>query len=190
MSVIRLRSEDKDAIVALSDKILVAWRAYTDKEAFIYAETDGEPHNTITPIARMRDGKYEMDLVLRNNVTTEEHPMGVYHPHTEKHNIKKENIGLIEVMGLAVLPSRLKTEIALMKEYILAERDFAENEAIEKHKAWFLSFADGYTFTEDNTEDILKQEIGKTFVRVLEDAGVYKRTPEGMAAFERFINTI
>jgi len=190
MSVIRLRSEDKDAIVALSDKILVAWRAYTDKEAFIYAETDGEPHNTITPIARMRDGKYEMDLVLRNNVTTEEHPMGVYHPHAEKHNIKKENIGLIEVMGLAVLPSRLKTEIALMKEYILAERDFAENEAIEKHKAWFLSFADGYTFTEDNTEDILKQEIGKTFVRVLEDAGVYKRTPEGMAAFERFINTI
>lgn len=190
MSVIRLTSEDKEKLVELADKILTAWRGYTDEAAFVFAETEGEPHNTITPIARMRDGRFELDLVLRNNITTEEHPLGVYHPHAELHNIKKENIGLIEVMGLAVLPARLKSEIALMKDYILAEKDFAECDEIVKHKAWFEGFKENYTFTPENTEDILRVEIGKTFVRVLEDAGVYKRTDEGRAAFMRFINSI
>jgi len=190
MSVIRLRSADKNALVELSDKILKAWRGYTDEEAFIFAQTDGEPHNTITPIARIRDGLFEMDLVLRNNITTEEHPLGVYHPHAELHNIKKENIGLIEVMGLAVLPARLKEEIAAMKQAILSGADFGVDERIEKHKAWFASFAERYDFTEENTEEILKKEIGKTFVRVLEDAGVYKRTDEGKVAFMRFVNSI
>ncbi len=190
MSVIRLRSTDKQVLVSLADKILAAWRSYSDPEAFIFAETDGEPHNTITPIARMRDGKYELDLVLRNNITTEEHPLGVYHPHAELHNIKKENIGLIEVMGLAVLPARLKDEIAEMKQAILSGTDFDAVESIAKHKAWFEAFRDSYTFTAENTEDILKNEIGKTFQRVLEDAGVYKRTEGGQIAFLRFIATI
>lgn len=190
MSVIRLRSQNKQSLVNLAEKILVAWRGYTDADAFVFAETDGEPHNTITPIARMRDGKYELDLVLRNNITTEEHPLGVYHPHAELHNIKKENIGLIEVMGLAVLPARLKDEIAIMRDYILAGKDFSENGDIEKHKAWFEKFKDKYTFTEENTESILKTEIGSTFERVLEDAGVYKNTEQGRAAFLRFIAAI
>ncbi len=190
MSVIRLRSQNKQSLVALADKILNAWRSYTDEAAFVFAETDGEPHNTVTPIARMRDGKYELDLVLRNNITTEEHPLGVYHPHAELHNIKKENIGLIEVMGLAVLPARLKDEIALMCKFIAEGRDFSEDEQIEKHKAWFEKFKDSYEFTPENTEDILKSEIGKTFQRVLEDAGVYKNTEAGMNAFLRFIATI
>ena len=190
MSVIRLNSKNREQLVELADKILVAWRGYTDESAFIYAETRKEPHNTITPIARMRDGAFELDLVLRNNITTEEHPLGVYHPHAELHNIKKENIGLIEVMGLAVLPARLRSEIALMKEYILSGKDFAEAPDIEKHKAWFERFRDNYEFTAENTEDILKAEIGKTFVCVLEDAGVYKRTADGRKAFERFIESI
>ena len=190
MSVIRLRSQNKQSLVTLADKVLTAWRGYTDADAFIFAETDGEPHNTITPIARMRDDKYELDLVLRNNITTEEHPLGVYHPHAELHNIKKENIGLIEVMGLAVLPARLKEEIAIMREYILAGKDFSQSEDIEKHSAWFDKFKDRYTFTEENTEEILKTEIGKTFERVLEDAGVYKSTEAGRAAFLRFIAAI
>lgn len=190
MSVIRLRSEQKDALVSLADRILGAWRAYSDPDAFIFSETDGEPHNTITPIARMRDGKYELDLVLRNNITTPEHPLGLYHPHADVHNIKKENIGLIEVMGLAVLPARLKEEIALMCQAIAEGRDFAEDERIEKHKAWFAGFCDRYTFTPDNTETILKQEIGRTFQRVLEDAGVYARNEQGMAAFLRFIDSV
>ena len=187
MSVIRLRSTDKMQLVELADRILAAWRGYTDERAFILAETDGEPHNTITPIARMRDGKFELDLVLRNNITTEEHPLGVYHPHADVHNIKKENIGLIEVMGLAVLPARLKEEIAVMCDAILTGKDFAADERIEKHKAWFERFRDRYTFTAENVQEILKAEIGKTFQRVLEDAGVYARTAEGLAAFERFI---
>ena len=190
MSVIRLRSSDRKALCELADKILNAWRAYSDPEAFVFAETDGEKHNTITPIARFRDGKFELDLVLRNNITTEEHPLGVYHPHADLHNIKKENIGLIEVMGLAVLPARLRDEIAIMCEYIAAGKDFAENEAIAKHKAWFEAFKDNYIFTPENTEGILKTEIGRTFERVLEDAGVYKRTSDGNAAFLRFIATI
>ena len=190
MSVIRLRSADKTRIVELSDKILGLWRAYTDEQAFIFAQTDGEPHNTITPIARMNDGKFEMDLVLRNNITTEEHPLGVYHPHADVHHIKKENIGLIEVMGLAVLPARLRDEIAIMCEYIAEGKDFSENADIEKHKEWFDSIKDKYNFTPENTEDILKEEIGAVFQRVLEDAGVYKRTDEGKAAFLRFIDSV
>ena len=190
MSVIRLRSEDKNALCDLADKILLAWRNYSDSDAFVFAETDGEKHNTITPIARFTNGKFELDLVLRNNITTDEHPLGVYHPHADVHNIKKENIGLIEVMGLAVLPARLRDEIAIMSEYILAGKDFAENEAIAKHKAWFDLFKDNYTFTAENVESILRTEIGRTFERVLEDAGVYKRTPEGNAAFLKFIDTV
>ena len=190
MSVIRLRSEQKERIVELSDKILASWRAYTDGDAFIFAQTNGEPHNTITPIARMKDGKFEIDLVLRNNITTEEHPLGVYHPHADVHHIKKENIGLIEVMGLAVLPARLRDEIELMCEYIAEGKDFAENEEIAKHKAWFDGIKDKYTFTKENTEAILKEEIGAVFERVLEDAGVYKRTDEGKAAFLRFIDSV
>ena len=190
MSVIRLRSANKERIVELSDKILGKWRGYTDEQAFIFAETNGEPHNTVTPIARMNDGKFEMDIVLRNNITTEEHPLGVYHPHADVHHIKKENIGLIEVMGLAVLPARLRNEIALMCEYIAEGKDFGSSEAIVKHKEWFESIKDKYTFTPENTEEILKNEIGAVFQRVLEDAGVYKRTPEGKAAFLRFIDTV
>ena len=190
MSVIRLRSASKKSLVELADKIHLAWRRYTDEDAFVYAYTDGEPHNTVTPIARFRDGKFELDLVLRNNITTDEHPLGVYHPHAELHNIKKENIGLIEVMGLAVLPARLRGEIETMCKFIAEGRDFAEDESIVKHKEWFERFKDSYEFTPENTEQIIKKEIGRTFERVLEDAGVYKRTPEGQSAFLRFIATI
>ncbi len=190
MSVIRISSESKTSLVELSDKILNAWRGYTDEAAFIFAETDGEPHNTITPIARTRDGKFELDLVLRNNITTEEHPLGVYHPHAQYHNIKKENIGLIEVMGLAILPARLKDEIEMMKNIILSGTDLRANEATEKHADWFDAFKDKYTFTEENTAEILRQEIGKTFTHVLEDAGVYKNTADGRCAFKRFVEYI
>ncbi len=190
LSTIRLRSEKKERLVELADRILTAWRGYTDESAFVFAETNGEPHNTITPIARYQNGKLELDLVLRNNITTEEYPLGVYHPHPDKHNIKKENIGLIEVMGLAVLPSRLKKEIGIMKEYILAGKDFSGNADIAKHKVWFEAFRDRYQFTADNTEEILRQEIGRTFAGVLEDAGVYKCTEEGRAALMRFIASV
>jgi UDPglucose--hexose-1-phosphate uridylyltransferase len=190
MSVIRLTSENKDKLISLADKILAAWRSYTDEEAFIYAETNGEPHNTITPIARRRGEAFELDLVLRNNITTSEHPLGVYHPHAEHHNIKKENIGLIEVMGLAVLPSRLKNEISEMKKMILSGKDFSLNEETAKHKAWYLKFKDNYKFTEENAEEILKEEIGKTFVRVLSDSGVYKNTKKGRDAFLRFVERV
>ena len=187
LSVIRISGRKKERLTALSDKILSCWRCYTDSDAFIFAKTDGEPHNTITPIARRRGEDYELDLVLRNNITTAEHPLGVFHPHAELHNIKKENIGLIEVMGLAVLPSRLKTEMALLKKAILTGADVEKDADIKKHATWFNAFRDHYTFTAENTEDILQEEIGKTFVRVLEDAGVYKCTDEGRAAFDRFI---
>ena len=190
ISVIRLNSADKNALVELADKILAAWRGYSDPDAFIFAETDGEPHNTITPIARMRGGNFELDLVLRNNITTEEHPLGVYHPHADVHNIKKENIGLIEVMGLAVLPARLKEEIAVMCDCIREGKDFADDERVEKHKEWFERFCHNYTFTPENTEEILKKEIGKTFQRVLEDAGVYARNEQGMLAFQKFIQSV
>lgn len=190
MSVIRLRSNDKNALVELADKILLAWRGYTDESAFVFAETDGEPHNTVTPIARTSSGMLELDLVLRNNITTEEHPLGVFHPHEKLHNIKKENIGLIEVMGLAVLPSRLKAEIELLCDAILGGKNIADVAEIEKHAEWFSEFADKYEFTKDNVKEIIKSEIGKTFVKVLEDAGVYKRTAEGKAAFLKFVEYV
>ncbi len=190
MAVIRLTSKSKKSLSALANKILVTWRAYTDAEANIFAETEGVPHNTVTPIARRRGELFELDIVLRNNLTTDEHPLGLYHPHAEHHSIKKENIGLIEVMGLAVLPSRLKEELAAMKKAILEGADFAASEACAKHKAWFEAFAGNYTFTEENTEDILKAEIGKTFTRVLLDAGVYNTDREGREAFLRFISFV
>ena len=190
MSVIRIAGTNKARLVELADKILVAWRGYTDENAFIFAETEGEPHNTITPIGRMRDGKFELDLVLRNNITTEEHPLGVYHPHAELHNIKKENIGLIEVMGLAVLPARLKDEIEEMCAAILAGKDFAESETLAKHKEWFLNFKENYAFTPETVREIVENEIGNTFVKVLTDAGVYKRDENGKAAFLRFVDAV
>ena len=190
MSVIRISGKDTDRLCDLADRILTVWRGYTDEECFIYAETDGEKHNTITPIARKRGDNFEMDLVLRNNITTKEHPMGVFHPHSELHNIKKENIGLIEVMGLAVLPSRLKTELALLKDAILSGADIRANETIAKHADWVDTFKAGYTFTEENTEDILKKEVGTVFAKVLEHAGVYKRDEKGFAGFMRFVEAI
>ena len=191
LSVIRLRGKDTERIIDLADHILGKWRSYTDEDAFIYAETDGIPHNTITPIARMKDGLYELDLTLRNNITTEEHPLGVYHPHAKLHHIKKENIGLIEVMGLAVLPARLKSEMELLKEYILAGKDIRSNEQIEKHADWVDDFLPSYPdVNEENIEHILEQEVGKVFCQVLEDAGVYKCTEEGLKAFHRFISVL
>ena len=186
LSVIRLNSADRNALVDLADKILTLWRGYTDEAAFIFAETDGEPHNTITPIARMRGGRYEMDLVLRNNITTDEHPLGVYHPHAELHHIKKENIGLIEVMGLAVLPSRLKGEMELLAKALVSGDDIRADEVLSKHADWADELKKQYTFTEENVDGILKDEIGKVFSKVLEHAGVFKRTEEGKAAFDRF----
>ena len=191
LSVIRLRSKDEKRLIELGTHILDAWRGYTDEEAFVFAETDGEPHNTITPIARKVGEIYELDLTLRNNITTEEHPLGLYHPHAEYHNIKKENIGLIEVMGLAVLPSRLKQELETLAEYIVEGKDISENEMIEKHTKWVEKFLPKYdTITKDNVMDILKEEVGIVFTKVLEDAGVYKCTEEGRTAFARFLNTL
>lgn len=191
LSVLRISSKDKDRLIDLAEHILSCWRSYTDEDAFIFADTDGEPHNTITPIARMRDDVYELDLALRNNITTEEHPLGVYHPHAEYHHIKKENIGLIEVMGLAVLPSRLKEEMEILAEYITEHKDLRSNEKIEKHADWAEKFLPAYSdISKENIMDILKTEIGIVFTHVLEDAGVYKRTPEGREAFMRFIRTL
>ena len=188
MSVIRIRHEDSEYLVKAAAHILESWRGYTDEAAFIYAETDGEPHNTITPIARKKKGKYELDLVLRNNITTEEHPLGVYHPHKELHHIKKENIGLIEVMGLAVLPARLKDEMKKLGDYIVAGKDIRADEDTEKHADWVESFKDNYPqITAENVEDILQKEIGVVFKKVLEHAGVYKNDEAGRAAFKRFI---
>ncbi len=191
MSVIRLRSEDTEELIDAADKILKAWRGYTDEAAFVFAETGGEPHNTITPIARKRGEVYELDLVLRNNITTEEHPLGVYHPHANLHHIKKENIGLIEVMGLAVLPARLKGEMEKLAEVILAGGDLRADEATKKHADWAEEFLKRYPdVNADNVHDIIRKEIGSVFSQVLEDAGVYKRTPEGKAAFLRFIESL
>lgn len=191
LSVIRLQSDDAEMLIDLADHILQNWRGYTDETAFIYSETDGTPHNTITPIARMRDGKYELDLTLRNNITTEEHPLGVYHPHEELHHIKKENIGLIEVMGLAVLPARLKDELELLENYILTGRDIRSCDSIAKHADWAESFLPSYPdISKANIRHILEQEVGKVFCRVLEDAGVYKQTESGLDAFRRFIGTL
>ena len=191
MSVIRLDCPDKNRLIELADKILLAWRGYTDEAAFIFAETDGEPHNTITPIARKRGDVYELDLVLRNNITTEEHPLGVYHPHAKLHHIKKENIGLIEVMGLAVLPARLKDEIAGLADAIVNGKDLRADAELEKHADWVDEFKGNYdSITADNVNDILQKEIGLVFSQVLEDAGVYKCTAEGRDAFQKFIDTV
>ena len=188
MSVIRLDGPDKDRLAELADKILTAWRGYTDEEAFISAETDGTPHNTITPIARRRGELYELDLVLRNNITTKEHPLGVYHPHAELHHIKKENIGLIEVMGLAVLPARLKQELAEVETAILENRPLTGE--LEKHSAWVKELKWYYTFTEETVTEILQEEVGLVFAQVLEHAGVYKRDEAGRAAFLRFVAAV
>ena len=190
MSVVRLASTDPERLVDLADRILTAWRGYTDEAAVIYAETDGVPHNTITPIARMRDGKYELDLVLRNNLTTEEHPLGLYHPHAELHHIKKENIGLIEVMGLAVLPARLKAEMAAVADALVTGADLRRSELTAKHADWAEGFAPRYTITADNALDIVQKETGLVFAQVLEHAGVYKRDEAGRAAFLRFLQTV
>ena len=190
MSVIRLQSKKPERIVELSDYILNAWRNYTDEDAFIFSETDGEPHNTITPIARMNGDVYEMDLVLRNNITTEEKPWGVYHPEEKLHHIKKENIGLIEVMGLAVLPARLKKEMLTLGEAIVEGKDIRTMEEIEKHADWVDEWRNHYNITKENVNQILKDEIAKVFVKVLECAGVYKRTEEGQNAFRKFISTL
>lgn len=191
LSVIRLSAPDTGRIIELADHILKTWRGYTDEDAFIFAETDGEPHNTITPIARKRGDFYELDLVLRNNITTKEHPLGVYHPHAELHHIKKENIGLIEVMGLAVLPARLKEEMELLKEYILENKEITTNEKIEKHAFWVAEFLPSYPqLNVENIDRILEEEVGKVFVKVLEDAGVYKCTEKGRRDFLRFLNTL
>ncbi len=191
MSVIRLSGVDTERIIALADRILNTWRGYTDEAAFIFAETDGEPHNTITPIARKRGDKYELDLVLRNNITTAEHPLGVYHPHAELHHIKKENIGLIEVMGLAVLPARLKGEMEKLAQAILVGSDIRSDEVLAKHADWVEEFLPKYdSVTADNIMEILHEEIGLVFAKVLEHAGVYKRDAAGREAFARFVESL
>ena len=191
MSVLRLRGKDSSRLVELGDLVLQAWRGYTDEDAFIFAETEGEPHNTITPIARKNGDMFELDLVLRNNITTEEFPLGVYHPHQELHHIKKENIGLIEVMGLAVLPSRLKQELADLGQAIVEGRDIRGDEELSKHADWVEEFRPKYdSITAENVDEILREEVGQVFARVLEDAGVYKCTEEGRKAFERFLSKV
>lgn len=191
LSVIRIQSKDADRLIDLATHILAQWREYTDEDHFIYAQTEGESHNTITPIARKRGDFFELDLTLRNNITTEEYPLGVYHPHDKYHHIKKENIGLIEVMGLAVLPARLKTELAQLAQAILEKKDIRADEVLAKHADWVEEFLPKYTaIREDNIMDILKEEVGQVFVHVLEDAGVYKCTPEGRKGFEKFIKTL
>ena len=191
MSVIRLRGMETDRIIELADVILSKWRTYTDESAFIFAKTEGEPHNTITPIARKRDDKYELDLVLRNNITTKEHPLGVYHPHAKLHHIKKENIGLIEVMGLAVLPARLKEEMEQLKKALVEGQDLRSSQVLEKHADWVDEFLPKYDKVDSsNIDDIIEKEIGLVFMQVLEDAGVYKRTAKGQEDFDRFIQSI
>ena len=190
MSVIRLDGNDPARLAELADKILTCWRGYSDETVGVVAFSDGEPHNTITPIARRRSDLYELDLVLRCNITTPEHPLGVFHPHTDKHHIKKENIGLIEVMGLAVLPSRLKQELTDLAAAIVSGADIAADEVLGKHAPWVEELKKQYTFTEDNSLDIILKETGKVFTEVLEDAGVYKNTPEGKMAFLNFVNAV
>ena len=190
LSVIRLEGESKERLVGLGEKILAAWRSYSDPAAFVFAETEGEPHNTITPIARMADGRFQLDLVLRNNITTEEYPLGVFHPHPELHHIKKENIGLIEVMGLAVLPARLKGEMEALAQALVEGRDISADPVLSKHAPWAEELKARYTFTRDNVEEILHREIGAVFTKVLEDAGVYKCTEEGRSAFRRFADFV
>ena len=191
MSCIRLTSPNDDRLVELADKILKAWRGYSDPECFVYAETEGVKHNTITPIARQRDGDFELDLVLRNNITTPEHPLGVFHPHAEKHHIKKENIGLIEVMGLAVLPSRLKGELEELARALVKKTPVSQyGEAIQKHGVWAERIRENYDITEENVHEILQKEVGLVFAGVLEDAGVYKMDPAGRKGFVRFLEAV
>ena len=190
MSVIRLTAAEPDRLVDLADRILTAWRGYSDESADILAFTGDEPHNTITPIARRRGADFELDLVLRNNRTTQEHPLGLFHPHADKHNIKKENIGLIEVMGLAVLPSRLKKELSDLADAIVSGKDIAADAVLGKHAQWVQEIKTRETFTEENAMDILLQETGRVFSKVLEDAGVYKCTEEGRKAFLRFVECV
>ncbi len=191
MSVIRLTGDSKRKVIELADKILKGWRGYTDEEAFIFAETDGEKHNTITPIARICDEKFQLDLVLRNNITTEEHPLGVYHPHAELHHIKKENIGLIEVMGCAILPARLKDELAGIRTALIEGKDISGDPVLSQHAPWVEELRKTYAcFTEENVDGIIRDEVGKVFVKVLEDAGVYKCNEAGRTSFLRFIDSI
>lgn len=190
MSVLRLSHEDPARLVDVADRILKSWRVYSDEAVFLFAETEAEPHNTITPIARRRGSRYELDLVLRNNITTPEHPLGVYHPHAELHHIKKENIGLIEVMGLAVLPARLKEELSVLAEALAEGADLRADARTAKHADWAEAFRGKYDITAENALDIVKKETGLVFAQVLEHAGVYKRTAEGRAAFLRFVEQI
>ncbi len=191
LSVIRLQGVDRDRVIALADHILEAWRGYTDEDAFIFANTEGVDHNTITPIVRKHDDMYEMDLTLRNNITTKERPLGVYHPRPEYHHIKKENIGLIEVMGLAILPSRLQKEMELLAKCLVENKDIGSYDVLEKHAPWVAMIQEKYpSITQENVDAILKEEIGQVFVGVLEDAGVYKCTAEGREAFERFLYSL
>lgn len=190
MSIIRLQGTDADEIAKAADHILQTWRGYSDEAAYIFSETDGTPHNTITPIARMKNGMFELDLVLRNNITTDDCPMGLFHPHAQYHHLKKENIGLIEVMGLAILPARLKADIAELENAILDNRNIHEIPSIANHADWVDEWIDKYSITADNIHSIIQKEIGKAFAKILECAGVYKRTPEGKAAFQRFIDSL
>ncbi len=190
LSVIRIRSNNRDRLAELGGRILDIWRNYSDEGIGIISSTKSEAHNTITPIARYRDGKFELDLVLRNNRTNEEHPYGIFHPHEDVHNIKKENIGLIEVMGLAVLPARLKDELELLKECLQGTKDIREYEELEKHNGWFKDLQAKYKNTAQSFDDILKQEVGKAFERILIDAGVFKQDTEGLKAFEAFITSV
>lgn len=192
MSVIRIRSNNRDRLIDLADHILTTWRGYTDEEAYIFAETEGTPHNTISPVARRVGDEYELDLTLRNNITTEERPLGLYHPRNEYHHIKKENIGIIEVMGLAILPSRLKAELEKLADFILEGKDYRNDDMLNKHADWVDEFLPKYEgkLTKDNIMDVLKEETGKVFVGVLEDAGVYKCTEEGRKYFMRFIDSL
>ena len=190
LSVLRIRHKNPERLIDLAT-VLQAWRGYTDEAAFVFANTDGEPHNTITPIARKVEDVYELDLTLRNNITTKEHPLGVYHPHAQYHHIKKENIGLIEVMGLAVLPARLKEELELLEEYILSGKDISSNEKIAKHEDWVKELLEKYPdINAENIQAILQKEVGLVFVHVLEDAGVYKCTPKGREDFMRFVDSL
>ncbi|MBR4212111.1 MAG: galactose-1-phosphate uridylyltransferase, partial [Oscillibacter sp.] len=190
MSVVRLTCADPERLIALADTILTAWRAYSDPDAVIFAETGGEPHNTITPIARRRGSDYELDLVLRNNLTTPEHPLGLYHPHAELHHIKKENIGLIEVMGLAVLPARLKDELSAVADCLVNGGNLRADERTAKHADWADGFRGNYAFTPENATEIVRKETGIVFAKVLEHAGVYRRDESGKAAFLRFLDTV
>ncbi len=190
MSVIRLRGREPVRLADLADRILTAWRGYSDERVCIFAETDGEPHNTITPIARRRGEDFELDLVLRNNLTTKEYPLGLFHPHQELHHIKKENIGLIEVMGLAVLPARLRSELKELEELLVSGGDLYASETAAKHAPWAEELKTRYSFTAENTADILRQEVGVVFSKVLEHAGVFKRDEAGLAAFFRFAESV